>query len=52
MTLRINRQAIIDCLVTDQELNSIESFKSMEIQSLKHLIKSMEYRSKEDLQTA
>ena len=47
-----NREATIDYLVTEQELNSVEFFDPMYSQPLKHLIKSMKDRSKEDSQAS
>ena len=48
----VNCHLKIDYLVTDQVINTIYNVESTDSQYIKHLIKAIEYRSKEDCQAA
>ena len=37
----VNRQDTIDCLVTDQKLNYVDNFESMDSKYLKNLVNSI-----------
>ena len=48
----VNCHPKIDDLVTDQEINTVDNFESMESQYIKYYNKEKSYRAKEDCQAA
>ena len=43
----VNCHTKIEYLVTDQEINTVDNFESMDSQYIKHLTKATEYSAKE-----